>query len=61
MPEKWKADETIMNRTTKKVTKKRHYLRSTPTQELEDYLSKSFKRAKLVQKVKKELSRRNSI
>ena len=40
MPEKWKADETILDRTTKKVTKKRHYLRSTPTQELEDYLSK---------------------
>ena len=58
-PEKWKPDETRVDRQTKKVTKIKHYLHHTPTQELKDYLEKSYTRPKLIQKAKKELKRRS--
>ena len=48
MPEKWKADETIVNRQTKKTVVKKHYLHTTPTQELKDYLGKTYTRPKLI-------------
>lgn len=59
MPEKWKADETIVNRQTKKTVVKKHYLHTTPTQELKDYLGKTYTRPKLIQKALKELKRRS--
>jgi hypothetical protein len=59
MPEKWKPDETKVDRQTKKVTKIKHYLHHTPTQELKDYLEKSYTRPKLIQKALKELKRRS--
>jgi len=58
-PEKWKPDEVKVDRQTKKVTRKRHYLRSTPTQDLQDYLEKSYTKPKEIQKIKKELRRRS--
>lgn len=58
-PEKWKPDEVKVDRHTKKVTRKRHYLRSTPTQELQDYLEKSYTKPKVIQKIQKELRRRS--
>lgn len=59
MPEKWKPDETKVDRQTKKVTKIKHYLHHTPTQELKDYLEKSYTKPKLIQKALKELKRRS--
>lgn len=58
-PEKWKPDETKVDRQTKKVTKIKHYLHHTPTQELKDYLEKSYTKPKLIQKALKELKRRS--
>ncbi len=58
-PEKWKPDETRVDRQTKKVTKIKHYLHHTPTQELKDYLEKSYTKPKLIQKALKELKRRS--
>jgi len=58
-PEKWKPDEVKVDRQTKKVTKIKHYLHHTPTQELKDYLEKSYTRPKLIQKALKELKRRS--
>ena len=57
--EKWKPDETRVDRQTKKVTKIKHYLHHTPTQELKDYLEKSYTKPKLIQKALKELKRRS--
>jgi len=59
MPEKWKPDEVRVDRQTKKVTRVRHYLHHTPTQELQEYLEKGYTRPKVIQKVLKELTRRN--
>lgn len=59
MPEKWKPDETRVDRQTRKITKIKHYLHNAPTQELKDYLEKSYTKPKLIQKALKELKRRN--
>ena len=59
MPEKFKPSQTVRDKATGKNKNQHFYMKSTPTQELVDYLGTSFNaKPKLKVKVKRELVRR---
>jgi len=58
MPEKFKPSQKIRNKTTGKTETQHFYLKSTPTQELIEYLDAFNSKNKHKVKVRKELTRR---
>ena len=59
MPVKFKESETIFNKTSRKRQGQKHfYMHTTPTKELENYMSSRNATPKLKQKVANELVRR---
>ena len=58
MPEKFKPSQTVRDKLTGKNKSEHFYLKSTPKQELLDYLENNNARPKIKVKVKRELVRR---
>ncbi len=61
MPVKFKPSQKVRNKASGKITTQHFYMKTTPTQELLDYIGSSNAKPKLVVKVNKELARRSSI
>lgn len=58
MPEKFKPSQTVRDRATGKNVTQNFYLKTTPKQELFDYINSSNAKPKIKQKCLKELTRR---
>ena len=58
MPEKFRPSATVRDKVTGRNKSEHFYLKSTPKQELLDYLENSNARPKIKVKVRKELVRR---
>ncbi len=58
MPEKFKPSQVIRDKASGKKKTQHFYIKSTPKQELLDYLDNHNARPKIKTKVKKELIRR---
>jgi len=58
MPEKFKPSQTVRDKNSGRNVSQHFYLKSTPKQELLDYLENSNARPKIKVKVKRELVRR---
>lgn len=58
MPTKFKPSVTKIDRNTKKVSIEHHYMKTTPKEELIEYLNSSNAKPKIKQKVRNELTRR---
>jgi hypothetical protein len=58
MPEKFRPSQTVRDKATGKNKSEHFYLKSTPKQELLDYLENNNARPKIKVKVKRELVRR---
>jgi len=58
MPVKFKPSQTVRDKATGKNKTQHFYMKTTPTQELLDYIDSSNAKPKLVVKVKTELVRR---
>ena len=58
MPTKFKPSATKIDRQTKKTSIEQYYMKTTPKQELIDYLNSSSAKPKIKQKVRNELTRR---
>ena len=58
MPEKFKPSQTVRDKATGKNKTQHFYMKSTPLEELLDYLKSSNAKPKILAKVKTELVRR---
>ena len=58
LPIKFKPSATKIDRKTKKTSIEHYYMKTTPKQELIDYLNSSSAKPKIKQKVRNELTRR---
>jgi hypothetical protein len=58
MPEKFKPSQTVRDKNSGRNVSQHFYLKSTPKQELLDYLENSNARPKIKVKVRRELVRR---
>ena len=58
LPTKFKPSATKIDRQTKKTSIEHYYMKTTPKQELIDYLNSSSAKPKIKQKVRNELTRR---
>jgi hypothetical protein len=61
MPEKFRSSATVRDKATGKTKSEHFYLKSTPKQELLDYLENSNAIPKIKVKVKRELVRRGQL
>tara|TARA_E500000178_G_scaffold329370_1_gene360248 strand:+ start:6438 stop:6626 length:189 start_codon:yes stop_codon:yes gene_type:complete len=58
MPEKFKPSQTVRDKSSGKNITQHFYIKSTPVNELKEYLEKSSAQPKIAQKVRRELIRR---
>ena len=59
MPTKLKPSAKIRDRATGKTTTEHYYLKSMTLQELNDYIESSSAKKKVIQKCRKEITRRS--
>tara|TARA_Y100000356_G_C11228926_1_gene273742 strand:+ start:108 stop:311 length:204 start_codon:yes stop_codon:yes gene_type:complete len=58
MAVKFKKDERVFNRATKKTTVHKHYIKQTPLEELMKYINNPNGKPKIKQKCRNEVVRR---
>ena len=58
MPIKFKSDERVYNRATKKTTVHKHFIKQTPLEELMKYINNDNGKPKIKQKCRNEVVRR---